>query len=152
MEQIKINAAFAKKFSALSFADQKKIVAAAARHIDLDNRSAHPAGNFDKAKRFYLENKCACCDNIRSPSRAWPFTYLNHARSVTHVCHEMGIDEHMCAVRSVVRLIKAGSDRRTVMHEISATAAKKVVDAVIKRAATVAARKSRKTSVAAIEA
>ena len=50
-------------------------------------RSSHPDGEFDKAGRFYPSEQetCDCCAGIRSPSRAYPYSYMVHCRSKLHV-------------------------------------------------------------------
>ena len=56
----------------------------------LQDRRVHPAGSFDSAGRWYpaVEEKCEVCDRIRSPSRAYPYSYLVHCRSYEHVARK----------------------------------------------------------------
>lgn len=58
---------------------------------DLQSRKIHPAGKFDKAGRFYPSEKFSCCSNIRSPSRAFPYSYMVHCRTLGHVCNQSGV-------------------------------------------------------------
>jgi hypothetical protein len=60
------------------------IIELAKEFVALKNRDMHPAGKFDKAKRFFLESKYSCC-NVRTPSRAYPFTEMIHGRTLLHV-------------------------------------------------------------------
>lgn len=55
--------------------------------ISRRDRNTHPDGHFDKAGRWWpsAEEECDCCDNIREPSRRWPYNYLVHCRSAAHV-------------------------------------------------------------------
>lgn len=50
-------------------------------------RSEHPDGKFDGKKRWYPSDKehCDCCDYIRSPSTAYPFSYMVHCRTKKHI-------------------------------------------------------------------
>lgn len=64
--------------------------AGAARALWNFENDTKPVGSFDNAKRFYPATKCACCSGIRSPSRAWPFSLLHHARTLEHRAQEEG--------------------------------------------------------------
>ena len=47
-----------------------------------------PYGKFDSGNRWYPDNdaeRCSCCENIRKPSRAYPFSLLTHCRSQKHI-------------------------------------------------------------------
>jgi len=51
------------------------------------DRHSHPPGNFDDRSRWYpvADERCTCCDAIRSPSAAYPFSLMTHCRSAEHV-------------------------------------------------------------------
>ncbi len=51
------------------------------------NRNSDPVGSFDRQGRFYLgeEEVCSCCSAIRTPSKAYPYSELTHARTKKHV-------------------------------------------------------------------
>ncbi|WP_157943479.1 hypothetical protein [Pseudomonas orientalis] len=51
----------------------------------LSLREIHPEGEFDNARRWYPSERCECCDYIRTPSRAHPFSLMVHARTLEHV-------------------------------------------------------------------
>ena len=92
----------------------KSIFAAASTYIRLRDRLEHPAGEFDNAGRFYLVDVCDCCSSIRSPSRAYPYSHMVHARSVVHVAHAAGLADYARAVRSVAGVIdKEGIEAAT---------------------------------------
>lgn len=57
------------------------------------DRTAHPDGNFDKAGRWYPSEAetCDCCSTVRSPSRAHPFSYMVHCRTMKHVANLFGV-------------------------------------------------------------
>lgn len=51
------------------------------------SRLEHPDGRTDNAGRWYPsdDEKCDCCDHVRSPSRAYPWSYMLHCRTRKHV-------------------------------------------------------------------
>ena len=69
------------------------IIDSAIEYIKLQNRQIHPAGTFDNAKRFYLDDTFSCC-NVYAPSRAHPFGQMIHGRTLTHVVHKNDIVEY----------------------------------------------------------
>ena len=72
------------------------------------SRQSHPKGTFDKGSRWYpsSEEKCDCCEGVRSPSRAWPWSYMVHCRTMTHVASLHGVP--LPEVRAALRAIQAG--------------------------------------------
>lgn len=52
-------------------------------------RSEHPDGKFDSAGRWYPsdEERQSCCDFVRSPSRAYPYSLMVHCRSKKHIAN-----------------------------------------------------------------
>lgn len=58
------------------------------------NRNSHPAGSFDRAKRWEpdAEEWCSCCASIRSPSKAFPYSLMTHCRSLEHVANLFHVD------------------------------------------------------------
>lgn len=59
-------------------------------YVSRKERLSHPDGTFDKGGRFYPSEHetCACCAQVRSPSRAWPYSYMVHCRTLKH-CTEL---------------------------------------------------------------
>lgn len=49
----------------------------------LQAREVHPSGTFDSAGRFYLDN--ATLVNVRTPSRAYPYSQMVAGRSKKYV-------------------------------------------------------------------
>lgn len=84
----------------------KKIEAAARCYINRQSRIEHPEGEFDNAQRWYPsdEEEQECCAGIRSPSRSWPYSYMQHCRTMTHVAHLHGVEER--ELRRQVRAIR----------------------------------------------
>lgn len=66
---------------------------AARTFIARRDRTAHPAGSFDKAGRWYPSESetCACCSSVRSPSRSFPYSYMTHCRTMAHVANLFGV-------------------------------------------------------------
>ena len=87
--------------------DRELAMTAASRYADLRDRRANPAGTFDRAGRFSLDNaeRSECCAAIRTPSRAYPYSEMQHARTLRHVCSVAGVDPR--AVRAIVRELDA---------------------------------------------
>lgn len=58
------------------------------------DRRAHPDGEFDSAGRWYPSDAewQACCNRIRPPSRAYPYSLLVHCRTIEHVARVYGVD------------------------------------------------------------
>jgi len=54
---------------------------------DRKDRVAHPEGEFDGGGRFYPSEteEQECCAEIRSPSRAYPYSLMVHCRTLKHV-------------------------------------------------------------------
>ena len=51
------------------------------------SRRAHPDGTFDKSGRWYPseeEDANGSGSDVRSPSRAWPYSYMIRCRTRTH--------------------------------------------------------------------
>lgn len=68
---------------------------AAQEFIDRKNRNSHPDGKFDGASRWYPSEseKQECCGHVRSPSRAYPYSYMVHCRTIQHVAKLYNVDE-----------------------------------------------------------
>lgn len=82
------------------------ITAAAHEFVARKNRQSHPEGTFDKQGRFYPSDRefQACCSSIRTPSRAYPYSYMTHCRTADHVAHLFGVDAR--DVRKMARQIE----------------------------------------------
>lgn len=73
--------------------DRDAIETAAREFLELRDRTKNPPGHFDKAGRWYPDNYFPCCNAVRSPSRAWPYSELTHARTGKHVAARFGVNE-----------------------------------------------------------
>jgi len=67
---------------------------AARVYISRRDSVSHPAGKFDNAGRWYPADaeRCECCNAVRSPSRAFPYSYMTHCRTIAHVANLYGVD------------------------------------------------------------
>jgi hypothetical protein len=87
------------------------IFVAAEQYTKLRDRVVHPDGEFDKQGRFSLTTRCECCEGIRSPSRAHPFSQMVHARTLVHVATEAELTDYIKVIRSVAKVIdKSGAE------------------------------------------
>lgn len=80
--------------------------------LDLDERRKHPDGYFDRAGRWYPseEETCPCIENgdIRSPSRAHPYSLLKHCRTQRHFANKKGLSkEEIKEMRAALKIIRA---------------------------------------------
>lgn len=64
-------------------------------------RLSHPAGRFDTAGAFHLEELCACCAGLKRSSAKRLYSEMHHARSLTHVAHLY--DVYVLHLRRLVR-------------------------------------------------
>jgi hypothetical protein len=57
------------------------------------SRESHPVGTFDNAGRWYpsKEERLDCCESIRKPSRAFPYSLMQHCRSAAHIAALHGV-------------------------------------------------------------
>lgn len=62
-------------------------IVAAGKYLRRRGRLENPDGKFDKGGRWYPADGewRDCCNRIRYPSRAYPYSYMKHCRSVEHV-------------------------------------------------------------------
>ena len=74
---------------------KEKIEQTVQTYLNRKHRSEHPEGKFDKQMRWYPSEreKCECCEWIRQPSNAYPYSLLLHCRTMKHVANLYGITE-----------------------------------------------------------
>lgn len=68
----------------------ENLLNATAEFIARQERTAHPEGKFDNGGRWYPNEeteKCECCNYIRRPSRAFPFSMMVHCRTAEHIAN-----------------------------------------------------------------
>lgn len=84
----------------------EQVLKAAQEYLDRRDRITNPDGSFDKAGRWYPSEseECNCCGAIRSPSRAYPYSYMVHCRTAGHVASLYGVD--VKELRRVARQIE----------------------------------------------
>lgn len=68
------------------------------------DRTTHPDGSFDRKSRWYPsdDERRPCCDLVRSPSVAYPYSLMTHCRSVEHVARLFDVEAS--AIRKATRL------------------------------------------------
>jgi hypothetical protein len=80
--------------------------AAVAHYLDMDDRKARPEGTFDNANRFYLKTTFKCCEGLREPSRAYPWSQMVHAKTAIHVAHQFGIADRVADIRAYAKWMR----------------------------------------------
>jgi hypothetical protein len=103
-------------------ASRRPLVLADAVQIYLDRqaRRSHPAGRSVRStsQAWYptAEEHCACCDSIRTPSRAYPWSLMTHCRTAEHIAHLYGLslDDLQAAIR---RAEDRGGDEAKLYRE-----------------------------------
>ncbi len=73
---------------------KSKLEQAALEFVLRQDRKHHPDGKFDNGGRWYPSEteRCECCDHIRYPSRAYPYSLMVHCRTAKHVASLYGVD------------------------------------------------------------
>lgn len=68
--------------------------AALIKYARRQERSEHPEGTFDNARRWYptAEEDCGVTKWARDPSRSFPFSYMSACRSLDHCEDLLGAD------------------------------------------------------------
>lgn len=77
-----------------SVSDQERLEVALEEYNARKARDKHPAGSFDRARRWAPsdDERQACCARVRGPSRAYPYPLLVHCRTVEHVANLFDVD------------------------------------------------------------
>lgn len=70
------------------------IISVTVNYILLRDRILNPQGYFDNGGRWYpdTEEQASCCSSVRSPSRTFPYSYLNHCRTMKHIAEKNNIE------------------------------------------------------------
>jgi len=85
---------------------KKQILAAITEYISRQERRSNPQGSFGNHKRWHpsVQETCECCESVRSPSRAFPYSLMLHCRTAKHVANLYGVDEK--ELRREARFVK----------------------------------------------
>ena len=77
-----------------ALADQR-LREAAWEYLNRRDRRTHPDGKSDASRRWYpsSQESQSCCRGIRAPSRAYPWSYMTHCRTVAHIANLYDVDE-----------------------------------------------------------
>lgn len=83
-------------------------IEAAKEFLARQDRTSHPEGYFDNANRWEpsKDEECWCCGMGRTPSRAFPFSKMQHCRTAKHVSKLLNVDE--LELKRAAKLLKAG--------------------------------------------
>jgi hypothetical protein len=61
------------------------------------NRESHPGGTFDSGGRWFPNSteRASCCALIRRPSRAHPYWFMLHCRTLLHIttCYQEHLEK-----------------------------------------------------------
>ena len=89
--------------------DFEQIEKLADEFMSLEKRFIHPSGRFDNAGRWHPTAEYDCCRGIRRPSRAYPYTLLNHCRTFRHFLAEKNVTDPnvIQQIKSVIRYNKS---------------------------------------------
>lgn len=70
------------------------------------SRASNPPGQFDRAGRFFAEERTEAVRTCRSPSRAYPWPEMHAARSAAHCAEVFGVpDDRLIAVRRFAKAV-----------------------------------------------
>lgn len=83
---MKVVSTISKKAKAVLALDPAAAKAAINALVAHEKGEATP-GKTDRGNRFYPNVMHACCENIRTPSRAWPWSLYKHCFSLEHKEH-----------------------------------------------------------------
>lgn len=69
---------------------------AAITYLLRKHKKDYPSGYKDNGGRWYPEDseKARCCNSIRNPSRAWPWTLFKHCFSLHHIVTMYGAERN----------------------------------------------------------
>lgn len=72
-----------------------KLISAVIEYKARKARTSYPQGRFDKAGRWYPAESeaCTCCEDIRNPSRRWPYSLMIHCRTIRHIAQLYDVSE-----------------------------------------------------------
>lgn len=70
------------------------------------SRNTNPPGEFDRAGRFYAEERTDAVKSCRSPSRTYPWPEMHAARTAAHCAEVFGVpEEKLIAVRRFAKAV-----------------------------------------------
>jgi hypothetical protein len=88
---------------------KQKVIEAAIEFNARQERQSHPEGRFDNGDRWYpsVDERCECCESIRSPSRGYPYSLMLHCRTAEHLANLFQVD--VLLLRRAAKALKAGA-------------------------------------------
>lgn len=102
-DQKKLELNLGKKLASIKPEDMEKALKGAQLYIQRYSKQSYVEGSFDNAKRFYPEGRDmeVMRDDVRSPSRSWPYSYMRACTSKEHCARYFNADAD--AVGTIVR-------------------------------------------------
>lgn len=104
----------------LQTGDERQLMAAVEKYLRRKARVEHPKGRSDH-KRWYPaeDERCECCDTIRLPSCAYPWSLMLHCRTVPHIARLMDVSEDLLrdAIRADTKQKKVCSAAKLIFGE-----------------------------------
>lgn len=88
----------------------ERVQDAARLYIARRDRVAHPCGQTGRGGKWYPSDNehRDCCDHIRAPSYAYPWSLSTHCRSAEHVAELCGVDAK--ALRTAARALDKATE------------------------------------------
>ena len=87
-----------------------KELEAAKEYLCRRDRTSRPPGRFDKGGRFAAEERTTAVNNVRAPSRAYPYSELAAARTIKHVAEVFGgVVLHVRRIAQALDLVRDAS-------------------------------------------
>ena len=102
-----------KKLFECEVTEISKALQALIKYARRQERSEHPDGAFDSARRWYptAEEDCGVTRWARCPSRAFPFSYMSACRSLSH-CEDL-LDADNAVVLKAKKWVKEQAEKST---------------------------------------
>lgn len=82
----------------------------------LKNRIDNPAGEFDKVGRFYPDDRTVAVRAVRAPSKAYPYSEMNAARTAPHCAEVCGVNDAAGSL-AIIRRIAASAEKGEAVDE-----------------------------------
>lgn len=109
------------------------IIAAGRAFFLRKNRLEQVPGEFDKIGRFYPDERTAAVEAVRAPSKAYPYSEMNAARTAMHCAQVHRVeDEHIIIIKRIALSADRGDSVDDARRFIGA-AWQKIIRAEVKR-------------------
>lgn len=109
------------------------VINAGADFYNRKNRRTDPPGKFDKVGRFYADEQTYAVRNVRSPSKNWPYSQMNAARTAAHCAEVRGVDDEQLLIVKRIAMSAERGDTIDDARKFIGAAWRKFVKAEMKR-------------------